>query len=125
MSSRFRLFKSGARRLLRRLGRRGPWDCLLDWLARIGPLHVVDVGAHRGEFTGLLADRFPVERAWLIEPQAALADRLAHEFLPPRYSVHRLALSDQRGSVELEVSRGADATASLLRIRSELRELSQ
>ncbi len=119
-----RLLRAVPRRLRRWLRPTNPHpEPLRTWAAGAGPLTVLDVGANCGQFATDLAGWFPVARAWLVEPQRRLTDELTRRFPPPRFSVHWLALADRAGTVELEVSRGMDMTASLLPIKADLPEL--
>jgi FkbM family methyltransferase len=118
-----RLIRSIPSRLARRLRDPIPQP-LRDWLARVSELSVVDIGANRGRFLSDLLRRRRVVRAWLVEPQQVLANQLVATFPAPRFTVHRVALSDYTGEARLEISRGADETASLLPIRAASPQLS-
>lgn len=119
----FRLIQSLRSRLHRRFGNPFP-EPLQEWLAAAGEIDAVDVGTNRGQFMADLVRYHRVRRAWLVEPQQALVRELAAVFLPPRFAIHRLALSDRTGQTQLEISRGADVTASLLPIRAASPQLS-
>lgn len=93
--------------------------------ARARGLTVLDVGAFDGGFLAGLERSVRVNRAVLVEPQPEKAARLRTRFPPPDYTVCEAAVSDEIGVMELEVSPGATSTASLLRIRGEMPELSR
>jgi FkbM family methyltransferase len=85
---------------------------------------VLDIGSNRGQFVKELRKKIAIKRAWLVEPQSELVSLLEKDFRPPVYSVHRVALTEKRGTVSLEISSGLDATASTLPIRKQSVELS-
>jgi FkbM family methyltransferase len=120
-----RILSAIPRRLRGMLPRNHPIpEPLRSWAARAGPFDLVDVGTNRGQFFSDFAGKYPIRRAWLIEPQEKLAKELTLRFPPPRCCVRRLALADRQGSVELEIDRSFDVTASLLRMKTELSALS-
>jgi FkbM family methyltransferase len=92
-------------------------------LGRNSRIVVVDVGAHRGDFTRSIVQFCGVRRGVLIEPQSEHASRLRGEFEGPQFEVVEAAISDRVGTTQLEIN-AFDATSSILRIRREMRELS-
>ena len=88
------------------------------------PVLLIDVGAHRGEFTRA-TDRFcGVERGLLLEAQPERAAELARLFRPERFEVRNCAVCDRAGEIELEINE-FDATTSMLRTRREMAELGE
>jgi FkbM family methyltransferase len=86
------------------------------------PISLIDVGAHRGEFTRSLSAMCGITRGVLVEPQPDKAALLRRLFTAPRFQVVEAALNDRPGEVELEIN-AFDATTSILKTRRDLPEL--
>jgi len=93
-------------------------------LSRAKPIHLVDIGAHNGDFTFGLACWCGLECAVLVEPLPHKAARLRERFRPPHYQVFECALAAGAGVAELRVNASEEATSSLLPIRRDMPELS-
>jgi FkbM family methyltransferase len=83
---------------------------------------LIDVGAHKGEFTRSIDQFCGISKGLLIEPQRERAANLARNYRPPRFTVLPIALSDRDGSTLLRIN-ASDATTSLLPIKSDLPQL--
>jgi FkbM family methyltransferase len=111
------------RRFLAALGR--PYNpfglppVLLAHLRDRKHISLIDVGAHKGEFTRAIDKFCGVSKGLLIEPQPERAADLARDLRPPRFRVLPIALSDRDGSTLLRIN-VSDETTSLLPIKSDL-----
>lgn len=94
---------------------------LLRHLHRRQPLHLVDVGAHDGDFTFGLACYTGLLSGVMVEPLPHKAAGLRQRFGRPGYHVFECALADRPGQVELHVN-AMDATSSLFSARREMPE---
>lgn len=85
-------------------------------LAGLAPATVIDVGAHRGQFSLLAAALFPEAVIHALEPQREAADAHARLFAGnPRVRLHRVAAAERAGEAVLHLARRSDC-ASLLPI---------
>lgn len=92
---------------------------LLRHLHRGRPLHLVDVGAHDGDFTFGLACYTGLLGAVLVEPLPHKASALRQRFGRPGYHVFECALADRADQAELHVN-DMEATSSLFCARREM-----
>ena len=95
---------------------------LLQYLAKGTPISMVDVGAHCGDFMGMVSKHSDISQAVLIEPITELAQHLRQKFKQSSYSVFNCALSNKAGLVDFEINEAA-ATSSLLKIKRDMPEL--
>lgn len=79
-------------------------------------LVLVDLGAHRGDFTRALMRVAPVERALLVEPIPGLAEPLRREFLAPVFDVEACAAGDADKDVRFNVFPDAPYVSSQLEL---------
>jgi len=86
-------------------------------------ISLVDVGAHNGDFTKMIAGYCGISKGILIEALPEKAAYLRKHFMPPEYSVIECALSSEEGFIEFEINE-AKATSSMLRIKRAMPELS-
>ncbi len=94
---------------------------LLRHLHKNRPLHLVDVGAHDGDFTFGLGCYTGLLSAVLVEPLPHKAAALRQRFGRPGYHVFDCALADRKGQAELRVN-AMEATSSLFGARREMPE---
>src|SRR6266404_3913159 len=122
-----RLFETVVkRRILAALDRpHDPFGLPLALLAHLRDrkhISLIDVGAHKGEFTRSIDQFCGVSKGLLIEPQPERAADLALNYPPPRFTVLPIALSDRGGSTLLRIN-AFDPTTSLLPIKRDLPQL--
>lgn len=97
--------------------------CLLPYFNKTtGPINVIDVGAHRGDFVGTILHHSDIEKAILVEPIPELAHYLQERFKETNFSIFNCALSDTNAIVDFELNE-ATATSSLLKINRNMPEL--
>ena len=98
---------------------------ILDkWLTSRNGIRYIDVGSNRGQFAKIVLENYRLKRCWLIEPQSHLCEGLERTFCLPVFSVHTFALAKTKGVVTLEVSSQFDDTASTLKMKTDIPELS-
>jgi FkbM family methyltransferase len=95
---------------------------LLKHLQINQPVNLIDIGAHNGCFTHAVADYCGVSQGLLIEPLPHKSDYLRQIFTSPKYSVFECVISDNSGTINLEVNE-AEATSSILQIKRYIPEL--
>jgi FkbM family methyltransferase len=96
---------------------------LLKHLPIHQPINLIDIGAHNGWFTHAVADYCGVSQSLLIEPLPHKSDYLRQIFTLPKYSVVECVVSDNHGTINLEVNE-AEETSSILNIKRYMPELS-
>ncbi|NYZ17554.1 FkbM family methyltransferase [Azospirillum sp. RWY-5-1] len=83
-------------------------------LAGLAPATVIDVGAHRGQFSLLAAALFPDAAIHALEPQPEAADAYARLFAGnPRVRLHRVAAAERAGEAVLHLARRSDCSSLL------------
>ena len=95
---------------------------LLRFLSKGTPITLIDVGAHRGDFTEMVSKHADIGKAVLVEPITELAQHLQEKFKRHGYSIFNCVLSDKAGLVEFEINEAA-ATSSMLKIYRDIPEL--
>ncbi len=85
---------------------------------------LVDIGAHRGLFTKLIAKHFELEKSYLIEPIVDNYNVLVNTFEHSNYEIINSAISDlAEQKIEFHIN-NYDETSSILNIRKDIDELS-
>ncbi len=95
---------------------------LLKFLSKGTSITLIDVGAHRGDFTDMVSKHAHIGTAVLVEPIPELAHHLQEKFKRHGYRILNCSLSDKADLVEFEVNE-ATATSSLLKIHRDMPEL--
>ncbi len=85
----------------------------LDIIAFVRPKHLIDVGANKGQFALATYSAAPDVRIDCFEPLPAAAKTLAAwaEAASPHLRIHRMALSDRKGSAEFYVTSREDSSS--------------
>lgn len=113
-------------RLLKRLNvsynRYGLPNSLFKYLNK-REISLVDIGAHNGDFTAMIASYCGISKGILIEVIPEKVECLRKQFAAPKYTIFDCAISSKEGFLEFEINE-ATATSSLLRIKREMHELS-
>ena len=91
---------------------------LVPHLPRRTAVTLVDIGAHRGEFTAAVEAHCGIRKAVLVEPQPSLQLALEERFVGDRFHVCNDALSDHSGAQAFEIL-AADSCSSLLQVKAE------
>jgi FkbM family methyltransferase len=96
---------------------------LMPYLNKNYTINLVDIGAHKGDFTDVVSKYVNISNAVLVEPIPVLAQYLKERFCSYSYHIFNCAISDKAGYAEFEIN-DAMATSSLLRINRDMQELS-
>ncbi len=85
----------------------------LEIIAYVRPQHLIDVGANKGQFALATYSVVPDARIDCFEPLPTAAKTLAAwaEAASPDLRIHRLALSDRKGSAEFYVTSREDSSS--------------
>lgn len=89
-------------------------SCIYDHFRHHGPITVVDIGAHAGQFTSSVEEFCGLYSAVLIEPIEELAKGLKAKFDNKIYQIFDCAVSDHSGEIEIQIFPNATYTSSLL-----------
>lgn len=92
---------------------------LVPFLARGAPITLIDVGASSGLFTSAVQAHCGIRQALLVEPQPRRCRELERRFPEPRFVIAETALSDQRGSVPMDIL-NFDYSSSILPVLPEV-----
>lgn len=75
---------------------------------------ILDIGAHKGEFTIRAQPYFQTEKIWLVEADPNLAKELSANFTDTsKYKIICGAISDQSGKIRLRINSHADSSSIL------------
>lgn len=102
---------------IRRAGAANRFDGMLDTLRQLrrrgyAPGVVIDGGANVGQWATLASSVFPEARFHLIEPQEECQERLASAFSAPRFTLHRVAVTEPGVSRLSMVAGGTGSTGA-------------
>jgi len=88
--------------------------CIYRYFRSHGPITLIDIGAHRGQFTLAVQQLCGVSSAIMVEPIEELATRLRLEFDGKIYKVFDCAIADQAGESTMQIFPNALYVSSLL-----------
>jgi FkbM family methyltransferase len=88
--------------------------CVFQRFRNLGPITLVDIGAHKGWFTTGMNSVCSVKDALLIEPIGALAQELASDPALSDYRILDCAVSDFDGEIEMKIFPEAPYMSSVL-----------
>jgi FkbM family methyltransferase len=97
---------------------------LLKYLKPFPAINLIDVGAHKGLFSSNLIKQIKIDKGVLIEPIPENFEYLRESFSSGVYRIFNNAADEKDGETLQFNINNYDETSSLLRIKSELDELS-
>jgi FkbM family methyltransferase len=96
---------------------------IIPYLPSGSVIQMIDIGAHQGKFTDDLLNHYTVKEAILIEPIPRLANLLKNKYPTNKYHIYQNVVSDNDEiAIDFFINEFAE-TSSLLKIRSEMKEL--
>lgn len=99
-------------------------NILIKYLKTFPSINLIDVGAHKGLFTANLRKEIQLNKVVLIEPIPENFENLKKSFDSSTYSIFNNAANETDSETLKFNINNYDETSSLLRIKSELDELS-